>query len=221
MDGPGVNRVGEHLVSVVVADPQPMFRDALSRVVRQCARFQLVAEAADGRLTLELLRRHRPDVAVLAPNLSGLTVTHLLRVAGSEGLKTRMIIIGVSSSHPLAYELVELGAAGCLTTAASGEQVRDAIIAVAAGGAYVEGELQDSLFAEIRMRALDERVILSEREREVLRRVAAGESAPAIGRAMHLSLSTVKTHLGHLYGKLEVSERAEAVAVAMRRGLLD
>jgi two-component system, NarL family, nitrate/nitrite response regulator NarL len=143
-------------------------------VVRQCPQLQLVGESADGRLALELLRRHRPDVA-----------------------------------------------AGCLTRVASGAQLRDAIIAVAAGGVYLEGNLQLAVFTEIRMRAGDERVVLSEREREVLRRVGAGESAPAIGRAMHLSVATIKTHLGHLYGKLEVSERAAAVAVAMRRGLLD
>jgi two-component system, NarL family, nitrate/nitrite response regulator NarL len=62
--------------------------------------------------------------------------------------------------------------------------------------------------------------LLSPREHEVLRRVAGGESTPAIAAAMHLSMSTVKTHLRHAYDKLEVSDRAAAVAAAMRRGLI-
>ena len=221
MDCPGVGTFRGRSVSVVVADPQPLFRDALCRVVRQCPQLQLVGESADGRLALELLRRHRPDVAVVAPDLPSLDGRRLLRLVASDGLATRVVLIGLPPSHPLAYDLVELGAAGCLTRVASGDQLRDAIIAVAAGDAYLAGNLQLAVFTEIRMRARDERVVLSEREREVLRRVAAGESAPAIGRAMHLSVATIKTHLGHLYGKLEVSERAAAVAVAMRRGLLD
>jgi two-component system nitrate/nitrite response regulator NarL len=113
------------------------------------------------------------------------------------------------------------GAAGFLTKATSPEQLREAIITVAAGGVFLAREIQGAVALEIRMRVSDDRPVLSPREREVLRRIADGESVPTIAAALHLSLSTVKTHAHHLYEKLEVSDRAAAVAVAMRRGLLD
>ena len=82
-------------------------------------------------------------------------------------------------------------------------------------------ELQAGVAAEIRLRAAHERPLMSARERETLELIAEGLSAPAIGRTLHLSTATVKTHLQHIYEKLGVSERAAAVAEAMRRGLLE
>jgi two-component system, NarL family, nitrate/nitrite response regulator NarL len=94
-------------------------------------------------------------------------------------------------------------------------------VAVAAGRTFLSVEVQHAVVGEIRVREHDPRPLLSPREHEVLRRVADGQSTPAIGAAIHLSVSTVKTHLAHLYDKLEVSDRAAAVAEAMRRGLID
>jgi two-component system nitrate/nitrite response regulator NarL len=86
----------------------------------------------------------------------------------------------------------------------------------------LDSSLQAGLFGELQAREVDgERPLLSERERDILDRVATGQSAPAIARELYLSTATVKTHLAHLYEKLGVSDRAEAVAEAMRRGLLE
>jgi two-component system, NarL family, nitrate/nitrite response regulator NarL len=82
-------------------------------------------------------------------------------------------------------------------------------------------QLQAGIAGEIRLRAVDERPVLSERERQTLELVAEGLTAPEIGRRLCLATPTVKTHLHHVYDKLGVSERAAAVAEAMRRGLLE
>ena len=81
--------------------------------------------------------------------------------------------------------------------------------------------LQTGIAGEIRLRSAVERPVLSEREREILKLVAAGLTAPRIGRQLCLATPTVKTHLHHVYEKLGVAERAAAVAQAMRRGLLE
>jgi len=96
-----------------------------------------------------------------------------------------------------------------------------AIAAVARGRTVLAPQLQAGIAGEIRLRAVDERPVLSERERQTLELVAEGLTAPEIGRRLCLATPTVKTHLHHVYDKLGVAERAAAVAEAMRRGLLE
>jgi two-component system nitrate/nitrite response regulator NarL len=208
-------------VRVVIANGEPLFGDAIGRVIRQCSSLQLVGHAAEGREALELLRELRPEVAVLGPSLGGLDGHRILGLVLMEGMPTRLIFVGDDSAQGAAYDLLGKGAAGFLTKATSPEQLREAILTVAAGGAFLAPEIHVSVVREIRLRESGDRPVLSPREREVLRRIATGESVPVIARGMHLSVSTVKTHVHHLYEKLGVSDRAAAVAVAMRRGLLD
>ena len=113
------------------------------------------------------------------------------------------------------------GARGYLTKDADASELCDAISAVARGRTVLAPQLQAGIAGEIRLRAVHERPFLSDRESEILKLVADGLTAPEIGRRIHLSTATIKTHLQHLYDKLGVSERAAAVAVAMRRGLVE
>jgi two-component system nitrate/nitrite response regulator NarL len=208
-------------IRVVIANGEPLFGDAMGRVIRQCSRFQLVGQAADGHAALELLRTLTPEVAVLGPALGGLDGHRILGLVAIEAMATRLIFVGDDADKGNAYDLLGKGAAGFLTKATSPEQLRDAILTVAAGGVFLAREIHLPVVREIRLRETDDRPVLSPRESEVLRRIARGDNVPMIARAMHLSVSTVKTHVHHLYEKLEVSDRAAAVAVAMRRGLLE
>ena len=208
-------------IRVVIANGQPLIGDAIERVVRQCARLQLVGQASDGRAALELLREHRPDVAVLGPSLGGLDRHRILQLAAGDGLATRLLFVADELDQVGAYDLVEEGAGGLLSSATSPEQLRDAILAVAAGRDVLCSDSVAALASEIRLRKADDRPILSPREREILTRFTDGEMVPTIARSIHLSPSTVKTHVAHLYEKLGVSDRAAAVATGMRLGLID
>jgi two-component system nitrate/nitrite response regulator NarL len=209
------------LIRVVIASGEPLFGDAIARVIRQCPRFQLVGQAGDGREALELLREREPDVAVLGPALGGLDGHRILELVVADGLATRLLYVGDEEDQAATYDLIEAGAAGFVTTSTSQEQLREAILAVAAGRVYLCTAGATALTSEIRLRKADDRPILSAREREILRRIATGERLPTIAREIHLSASTVRTHAHHLYEKLGVSDRAAAVYVAMRRGLID
>jgi two-component system nitrate/nitrite response regulator NarL len=208
-------------IRVAVASGEPLFGDAMGRVIRQCASLQLAGQAAEGRAALELLRAVRPEIAVLGPGLGDLDSGRLLVRVAIEALPTRLVVVGDHVDQAVAYDLLGKGAAGLLTKSTRPEDLCEAILTAAAGDVFLAREVHRALAREIRLRESDDRPVLSSREREVLRRIAAGERVPAMGRAMHLSASTVKTHVHHLYEKLDVSDRAAAVAVAMRRGLLD
>jgi two-component system nitrate/nitrite response regulator NarL len=135
-------------------------------------------------------------------------------------LPTQFIFVAAQLSRSTAYELLALGAAGCVLSNTTADELGRAIVQVAAGRTFLCPAVQDALVGEIRVREREPGPLLSPREHEILRSVADGQSTPAIAQAMHLSISTVKTHLNHAYDKLEVSDRAAAVATAMRRGLI-
>jgi two-component system, NarL family, nitrate/nitrite response regulator NarL len=209
-------------VRVVVADDHPLFREGIERAVRQRPELELVGTAADGREALELIRDAQPDAAVLDLKLPELDGLQVLNAVTRDGLPTQVLILSASADPEIVYRAVEAGAAGYFTKESDREAILDAIAAVARGETVVEPRLQTSIFGQIRLHAArEERPLLSVREREVLALMADGLSAPQIAERLIVALPTVKTHQARIYEKLAVSDRAAAVATAMRGGILE
>ena len=209
-------------VRVLVVDAQPLYLDALARMIRQCSSLQLVGEVSDGWTALLRIRAEHPDVAIVASELPGrLDGRRLLRAVVRDRSATRILVLGEGGASPEPYEAIAGGAAGYLSKAATASQFDDALRRVARGEVVIAPEALGAVAAGIRMREGDAATLLTRREQEVLTLVAQGLSAPEIGTSLHLGRATVKTHMRHLYGKLGVSDRAAAVAQGMRRGLLE
>jgi two-component system, NarL family, nitrate/nitrite response regulator NarL len=209
-------------VSVVVADDHPLFREGIERAVRERPELELVGSAKDGREALALVRDLQPVVVVLDLRLPGLDGLQILNAIRRDELPTRVLILSASGDAELVYRAVQGGAAGYFRKEADRQTILDAISAAARGGTVVDPALQAGVFDQIRLRGTDEdRPILTAREREVLTLMAEGLSGPQIADRLIVALPTVKTHQARLYEKLGVSERAAAVAEAMRRGLLE
>ena len=206
-------------VRVLVADDHPAMRGALARLVREHDRLVLVGEAADGEQAVEMVDSLRPDVALLdvrMPGIDGLTLLGKLRDAGS---RVRVLLISGGADSEVAHEAIAQGAAGFLSKDAEETEICDAIIAVAAGRSVVSEALQSGVLDLIRTRARGS-LQLSGRERELLELAAAGLTTAEIASRLHLSPNTVKTYWQRLYEKLGASDRASAMAEAIRRGLL-
>jgi two-component system nitrate/nitrite response regulator NarL len=209
-------------VSVLVADDHPVFREGIVRAVKERPDLELVGEAADGREALDLIKEQTPDVAVLDIRMPGLEGTQVLSALKRDGVATEVLFLSAFMESELAYQTVAEGARGYLSKEASRQEICDAIVTVARGGTALAPEVQAGLAEAVQERErADGRPELTPRESEVLQMIAEGLSAPEIGRRIHLSPTTVKTHLHTLYEKLGVSDRAAAVAEGMRRGLLE
>jgi two-component system, NarL family, nitrate/nitrite response regulator NarL len=208
-------------VRVLVAEDHPLFRQAVVRTIKERADFEVVAETADGREALDAIRALKPDVAVLDLKMPGLDGVQVLNALTRDGDPTRVVLLSAYLDGATAFEAVAAGAAAYLSKDADAARIADAIAAVARGETVIGQEVQSGLAQQIRAQRDGRRTLLSEREREVLGHVAEGRSAPEIGRLLFLSTATVKGHLQSLYDKLGVSDRAAAVAEAMRRGLLE
>jgi two-component system nitrate/nitrite response regulator NarL len=208
-------------VRVVVADDHPLYREGVVRALSGSGQVEIVAEAGDGRAALSEIEQHQPDVALLdykLPGLDGVAVTHAVV---RDGLPTRVLLLSAFTESGVVYKALEMGAAGFVPKEARREQIVDAVLACARGENVLPNELAAGLVSEIRLRAVDDAPALTERESQILRLIASGKSLPDIAGELFLGVTTVKTHVQHLYEKLGVSDRAAAVAEAMRRGLIE
>jgi two-component system nitrate/nitrite response regulator NarL len=212
---------GRRRVTVVVADDHPLYREGVVRALNASGQFEIVAEAGDGRAALAAIQEHKPDVALLdykLPELDGVAVTHAV---AREQLPTRVLLVSAFTDSGVVYKALETGAAGFISKEARREEIADAVLACARGENVVPPEVAAGLVSEIRLRKQSDAPALTPREQEILHLIAAGKSLPQIASELFLGLTTVKTHVQHLYEKLGVSDRAAAVATAMRRGLIE
>jgi two-component system nitrate/nitrite response regulator NarL len=185
-------------IRVLVAEDHPLYRQGLADI-----------------------REHEPDVAVLdvkMPKVDGLQV---LRAVRREGAGTRIILLSAFIDGELVHQALTVGAAGFLSKESTAVEVCEAVAIAARGDVILAPEMQAALAVELRLRAPAEGPRLSERETQILALLAEGLSSGEIARELDVSATTVKSHLRHLYEKLEVSDRAAAVARAMRVGLLE
>jgi two-component system, NarL family, nitrate/nitrite response regulator NarL len=208
-------------VRVVVADDHPLYREGVVRALSASGQVEIVAEAEDGRSALAEIQEHKPDVALLdykLPELEGVAITNAVV---REQLPTRVLLVSAFADSGIVYKALETGAAGFISKEARREQIVDAVLACSRGENVVPPDVAAGLVSEIRLRKQDDTPALTPREQEILHLIASGKSLPEIAKELFLGLTTVKTHVQHLYEKLGVSDRAAAVASAMRRGLIE
>lgn len=214
------NGSGER-VRVVVGDDHPMFRDGVVRALTSSGQIEVVAEAEDGRTALDAIREHSPQVALLDYRMPGMDGAEVAAAVVRDELPTRVLLVSAHDEAEIVYRALQEGAAGFLPKESSRTELVNAVLDCAKGRDVVAPRLAAGLAGEIRRRAEPDAPALSPREREVLKLIAAGSSIPAIAKQLYLAPSTVKTHVQRLYEKLGVSDRAAAVAEAMRRKLLE
>ena len=208
-------------IRVLVADDHPLYREAVVRAVRARPEFELIGQVADGRAALGVIRDAAPDIAVLDVEMPSLGGVDVVRAVNRDALGTKIVLLSAHLESDTVYSAIAEGVRAYLSKAWPAERICDALLAVARGEVILPEEIQAGLAAAIRSNAGPGRVHLTPREQDVLRGLAAGKSAPAIAGELHLSTATIKTHLKTLYEKLGVSDRAAAVAEAMRGGLIE
>jgi two-component system, NarL family, nitrate/nitrite response regulator NarL len=207
--------------TVLVADPFPLFREAVCRAIRQDRELRLVAEVADGRSALRDIEAHRPDVAVLGVPLGDIAAERVTDAVMRDGLATRVVLVLTHDDATTAFGALAHGASVCVTRRIEPPVLVRSVGAALRGEIVVAPELQTGVAREIRRRNPNGGLVLSVREREVLGHIADGRATPDIARALRIRESTVKTHVANAAEKLGASTRAAAVATAIRIGALD
>jgi two-component system nitrate/nitrite response regulator NarL len=204
----------------VVALRYPFLRDAFCAGLRRFPTLGAIARSDDGRTALDLIERHRPGVAIVDRDLPTMDAVAIVRAIAAAGLPTRVIVIAADAVESSACTAIEAGAAGYFTMLAPMPDIMAGIHRVMRGATAVGAEFVGVILSRAGGRTQGGTPTLSLREQEVLCFLTDGCSAPQIAASLHLSVPTIKTHLTRLYLKLGVSDRAAAVAVGFRSGLV-
>ncbi|MEU9889049.1 response regulator transcription factor [Sphaerisporangium sp. NPDC051011] len=215
-------------VRVVVADDQALLRGSFRLLIDTAPGLTVVGEAGTGAEAVEVARRERPDVVLMdvrMPEMDGIEATR--RICGSpETAGVRVLILTTFDLDAYVYAALRAGAAGFLLKDTRPADLLAAIGIVASGEALLAPTVTRRLIAEFTRRPEPDRALPREldgvtgREREVLLHIACGLSNGEIAERLHLSLATVKSHVGRLLAKLNARDRAQLVVVAYESGLV-
>jgi DNA-binding NarL/FixJ family response regulator len=211
------------LIRVAIVDDQAMVRAGFRMIVESQPDMQVAGEAADGQEAIDLVRRERPEVVLMdirMPRVDGIAATR--EVAGI----THVVILTTFELDEYVFDALAAGASAFLLKAAPPEDLIRAIRVVSAGDALLAPSVTKRLIEEFAKRPepvatkSKELESLTEREREVLREIARGLSNAEIAARLHVSETTVKTHVAHVLDKLELRDRVQAVILAYEAGLV-
>jgi two-component system, NarL family, response regulator DesR len=200
------------MIRVLVAEDQAMVLGALSTLIDIENDLEVVASARNGSEALELALRHRPDVVVTDIEMPGLTGLELAAELKRRGSAARVVILTTFARPGYLRRALEAGAAGYLLKDSPSHQLAEAIRRVRAGGRAVDPELASEAWSE------DDP--LTDRERQVLRLAADGQSGADIAEALELSEGTVRNYLSEAVGKLGARNKVDAARIARAKGWL-
>jgi DNA-binding NarL/FixJ family response regulator len=204
-------------IRLLIVDDHPVVRDGLRGMLSSDPDLEVIGEASDGVEALAMAEARKPDVILMDLRMPGLGGVAAIRELGERGLSARVLVLTTYDSDSDVVAALESGATGYLLKDSPREELVRAIHAAARGEAVLAPSVATRLVSQLRAPASD---ALSERELEVLRLIAQGETNRGAAAHLFISEATVKTHLLHIYAKLDVNDRASAVATAYDRGLL-
>jgi DNA-binding NarL/FixJ family response regulator len=208
------------MVRILIADARVAVRRDLQALFELHPNFEVCAEANNGRDAVELALRHRPDVAVLEislPIVDGIEATRQVR---KQTPATEVMIFTLHGEARWIRAAIDAGACGYVLKSEANNQVVQAVEALARGDAFFSIHLSNALFREDYKTSLNHAMLLTARERDVVRLIAEGKSNKAIAYMLDISIKTVETHRSASMRKLHVHSSAALVRHAIRYGLI-
>jgi DNA-binding NarL/FixJ family response regulator len=217
-------------IEVVVCEDQPQILRSQVKILQESPEVEVVGTALSGESLLELLEKKQPDVLLQDLGLPGMTGIDVTRQVKRKWPSVEVLIFTIFDEEEKVIDAVKAGASGYLLKGASSGKILDAIREVKAGGSVIQPSLARRLLRHFHvpesegkpgLREEPPTRPLTEREVEILRLIAKGLSNNEAAGVLGLSRATVRTHLEHIYDKLEVTNRVEAVTEGLRQGSIE
>lgn len=208
-------------IRALIVDDHPVTREGLRTALELSEDVVVIGEAASGEEAVEQARDLTPDVVfmdVRMPGIDGIEATRQILQAAPD---TKVILITIDDSRNAVAQAIQAGVSGYLLKDASADSLVDAARNAIAGNAVIHPQLTKTFIEEARLgEPASDTTPLSKREREILQRVADGATTKQVATDLGISPHTVKTHLERIFEKLGANDRAQAVAIAIRMGIV-
>jgi DNA-binding NarL/FixJ family response regulator len=204
-------------IRILITDDHPVVREGLSGMLAGQSDFEVIGLAADGDTAVKMHGSLTPDVTLMDLQMPGLDGVGAIKAIKAQQPSSRIIVLTTYNSDADILRAIEAGATGYLLKDAPREELFHAIRTAARGDSVLAPAVAARLMTRMRSPTKEN---LSAREIEVLQLVAKGASNEEIGKSLHISTATVKTHLIHIYGKLGVDDRTAAVITALEKGII-
>jgi DNA-binding NarL/FixJ family response regulator len=211
-------------VRVLLADDHKLVRAGFRVMLNNLNNVEVVAETGDGREALELIQKHRPDVAFVDITMPSLTGLEVAKRAAKEAPNVRIIIVSMHTAEEYVGRAVRAGVAGYVLKNADPVELELAIRAAIKGEIYLSPAVSKSLIDDYARRLAEEKTLedrLTTRQREVLQLIAEGQSTKDIASRLNVSIKTVETHRKQLMERLDIHDVAGLVRYAIRAGIIE
>jgi two-component system, NarL family, invasion response regulator UvrY len=211
------------MITVLLVDDHALIRDGLRRLLQDCHDIQVVGEASDGQEAMHLLRQLHPKVTVMDLSMPGLDGIEATKRILNEGFDTQVLILTMHANEEYAVRALQAGARGFIGKGAPSQEVIAAVRKIATGGSYLPDELSDALPKRYARKGTGDSPLetLSDRELQVLKRLAEGQTSKVIALDLHISTKTVDTYRARLLTKLELETTADLIRFALRHGVIE
>ncbi len=208
-------------IKLVVVDDHSLFRKGLVGLLEEMIEFQVVGEASNGQDALGLIETVSPDIILLDINMPVMDGLQTLVVIRRLYPEQKVLMLTISQNDEDLINAIVTGANGYVLKNTEPDSLRSTLMQVAAGNSVLSPEITAKVLQAVRRSQTDRnRGLLSDREVEVLKCLAKGQTTAQIAGVLFISENTVKTHIRHILEKMEVNNRAEAVARAAQMDLI-
>ena len=208
---------------LLLADDHTLFREGVRSLLSRMPEVTVVAETGDGREALELIDKHRPDVALLDITMPGLNGLEVASRTSQKSPKTRVVILSMHANEAYVAQALRAGIAGYLVKDAAATELAAALRAVARGETYlspaISRQVVDGFLGKSQLEA-DPLQGLTSRQREILQLIAEGKSTKEIAAVLDVGIKTVETHRANLMERLGIHDVAGLVRFAIRSGVI-
>ncbi|MDP9296493.1 MAG: response regulator transcription factor [Actinomycetota bacterium] len=207
---------------ILIVDDHPVTRDGLRSALAQSDEIVVLGEASTGEEAVEAVSKLKPDVVFMDVRMPGMGGIEATRVIRRNAPDTRVILFTVDDSRAALHEAIQADVSGYLLKDATVDELVNAARLAMEGKAVIHPELTAAFLEEVQS-AEDrpEAVALSKREQQILQKVAFGATTREVAHDLGISPHTVKTHLERIFEKLGANDRAQAVAIAIRGGIVE
>ena len=210
---------------ILIADDHPLLREALCQVFSNQKDMEIVGQAGNGEEAIDLASQLKPDILVMdivMPKFDGLEASRQIKKIAPN---TAILILTAYDDDNYVLGLLEAGATGYLMKSAKGQDLVEAVRAVRAGESVLHPKIIEKLLKQAMAKPAETvelkiKGLLSDREMEMLKLLATGMSNKEIAEKLCLSLRTVKAHMSHIFTKMNVASRSEALVESLKKGLL-